>query len=84
MKIVIDLPEDYYNECKRLRKQGIAQVAEAIIANGKPYEERPIDDLSEYSDRLWKKAYERGKAEGRPQGEERMFNPYDHRGITEI
>lgn len=22
--------------------------------------------------------------EARPQGEERMFNPYDHRGITEI
>ncbi len=31
-------------------------------------EERPIDDLSEYSDKLWKQAYERGKAE-RPQGE---------------
>lgn len=28
-----------------------------------------IDDLSEYSDKLWKKAYERGKAEARPQGE---------------
>jgi len=41
MKIVIDIPEDYYNECKRLRKQGIAQVAEAIIANGTPYEDRP-------------------------------------------
>lgn len=27
-----------------------------------------IDDLSEYSDKLWKKAYERGKAEARPQG----------------
>lgn len=27
-----------------------------------------IDDLSEYSDKLWKQAYERGKAE-RPQGE---------------
>lgn len=23
-----------------------------------------IDDLSEYSDKLWQKAYERGKAEG--------------------
>ncbi len=32
-------------------------------------EERPIDDLSEYSDKLWKQAYERGKAEERPQGE---------------
>lgn len=32
-------------------------------------EERPIDDLSEYSDKLWQKAYERGKAEARPQGE---------------
>lgn len=31
-------------------------------------EERPIDDLSEYSDKLWKKAYERGKAEGRKTG----------------
>ena len=30
--------------------------------------ERPIDDLSEYSDKLWKKAYERGKAEGRKTG----------------
>ena len=28
-----------------------------------------IEDLSEYSDKLWKKAYERGKAEARPQGE---------------
>ena len=28
-----------------------------------------IDDLSEYSDKLWQKAYERGKAEERPQGE---------------
>lgn len=27
-----------------------------------------IDDLSEYSDKLWQKAYERGKSE-RPQGE---------------
>lgn len=25
-----------------------------------------IDDLSEYSDKLWQKAYERGKAEARP------------------
>ena len=28
-----------------------------------------IDDLSEYSDKLWQKAYERGKSEARPQGE---------------
>jgi hypothetical protein len=28
-----------------------------------------IDDLSEYSDKLWKLAYERGKAEARPKGE---------------
>lgn len=41
MKIVINITESYYNACKRLQKQGIAQVAEAIIANGKPYEERP-------------------------------------------
>lgn len=27
-----------------------------------------IDDLSAYSDRLWQKAYERGKAEGRKTG----------------
>lgn len=26
-------------------------------------------DMSEYSDKLWQKAYERGKAEARPQGE---------------
>jgi hypothetical protein len=28
-----------------------------------------IDNLSEYSDKLWQKAYERGKAEERPQGD---------------
>lgn len=28
-----------------------------------------IDDLSAYSDKLWKQAYERGKAEARLQGE---------------
>lgn len=41
MKLIIDIPENYYNECKRWRKQGIDQVAEAIIANGTPYEDRP-------------------------------------------
>lgn len=36
----------------------------------KVIDEQPtIDDLSEYSDKLWKLAYERGKAEARPKGE---------------
>lgn len=37
-----------------------------------------IDDLSDYSDKLWKRAYERGKAE-RPHGECRTckyYHPY--------
>lgn len=40
MKIVIDIPENYYNACKLWQEQGIAQVAETIIANGNPYEEK--------------------------------------------
>lgn len=36
----------------------------------KALEESPIDDLSEYSDKLWQKAYERGKAEARPTNKE--------------
>jgi len=42
MKIVIDIPEVYYNACKEWNEQGIAQVAETIIANGKPYNEEEV------------------------------------------
>jgi predicted RNA-binding Zn-ribbon protein involved in translation (DUF1610 family) len=44
---------------------GFAEGYEEGFAKGK---ESPIDDLSEYSDKLWQRAYERGKAEPRPQG----------------
>ena len=40
MKIVIDIPEIYYNACKEWREQGVAQVAEGFIASGIPYEEK--------------------------------------------
>ena len=38
MKIVIDIPDSYYNACKEWREQGVAQVAEGFIAGGIPYE----------------------------------------------
>lgn len=40
-----------------------------------------IDDLSEYSDKLWKQAYERGKAEARPQGEWFLLDECSNEGV---
>jgi hypothetical protein len=49
-----------------LDKSDFEQALEIAI---KAIRNEPIDDLSEYSDKLWQKAYERGKSEARPQGE---------------
>lgn len=42
---------------------------EQIVEDDNPLQCCPCEeDISEYSDKLWKKAYERGKSEARPQG----------------
>lgn len=41
MKVVIDIPESYYEACKQWKEGHVAQVAEMIVADGKPYDERP-------------------------------------------
>lgn len=48
-----------------LDKSDFEQALEIAI---KAIRNEPIDDLSAYSDKLWKKAYERGKAEGKKTG----------------
>jgi len=40
-----------------------------------------IDDLSEYSDKLWKQAYERGKAEERPTGHWFLLDECSNEGV---
>ena len=44
MKIVIDIPEDVFLACKHWLNEGIAQWAEAIIANGTPLPEVPTSE----------------------------------------
>ena len=41
MKLIIDVDENVFLAYKRCFKEGAAQWAETIIANGAPYEERP-------------------------------------------
>ena len=58
MKLIIDIPEEIYNDCKVwVNDRGIATWQDKVIADGIPYEERPqgrwiqtevIDDDSEY------------------------------------
>ena len=35
MKVVIDIPESYYEACKQWKEGHVAQVAEIIVADGK-------------------------------------------------
>lgn len=49
----------------RAYQRGWNDAIDAIINNAPTIE----TDMSEYSDKLWQKAYERGKSEARPQGE---------------
>lgn len=44
MKILIDIPENYYSACKEWKTMGVATTAEEIISNGTPYEENTCDE----------------------------------------
>ena len=41
MKLIIDIPEMAYDVYKEWHKNKVATVEQSLIANGKPYEERP-------------------------------------------
>ena len=41
MKLIIDIPEMAYEAYKEWHKNKVATVEQSIIANGKPYEDRP-------------------------------------------
>lgn len=45
MKILIDIDEKNFLACKHWLDEGVAQWAEAIIANGTPLSKRPQGDL---------------------------------------
>ena len=44
MKLIIDIPEMAYNAYKEWHKNKIATVEQSLIANGIPYEERPLNE----------------------------------------
>jgi hypothetical protein len=41
MKIIIDIDDSSYINCKNLLKEGTHTYEQLVIAKGKPYEERP-------------------------------------------
>lgn len=58
---------DALNECEDIKGFGYTQMHDALMEI--PSVDIPhSDDWEKYSDKLWQKAYERGKAD-RPQGE---------------
>jgi hypothetical protein len=45
MRLVIDVPEEAYDDYREYVKRHVACLSETVIANGIPYEERPHGDL---------------------------------------
>lgn len=45
MKLIIDIPELFYNNSKKRVSSGIDLPIDKYVANGKPYEERPQGEL---------------------------------------